>query len=173
MPKENTKGKKEIHKDNLETLAFYRNFALIGTVIQVVHLCLFYFLSSSFSTWNYVFLLFSLAVHGAAYKGLEKLAQPFLGPNGELLECGTDLSKSYFSEYAIDVIILTTGLQGLSALSNYFWLLWAAAPAYVVYKVWVTFLWPWFTSGPSGEEESGSGGKKEGKKPRHKYRQAR
>ncbi len=45
-----------------------------------------------------VFLLFSLAVHGAAYKGLEKLAQPFLGPNGELLECGTDLSKSYFSE---------------------------------------------------------------------------
>ncbi len=28
--------------------------------------------------------------------------------------------------YAIDVIILTTGLQGLSAISNYLWLLWAA-----------------------------------------------
>lgn len=32
QPKERRKGKKEIHRDNLETLAFYRKFSVAGTV---------------------------------------------------------------------------------------------------------------------------------------------
>lgn len=32
QPKERRKGKKEIHRDNLETLAFYRKFSIAGTV---------------------------------------------------------------------------------------------------------------------------------------------
>ena len=44
------------------------------------------------------FVLFALGVHLASYKALEYLARPYLGPNGELLEAGTDLAESYFSE---------------------------------------------------------------------------
>ena len=32
QPKEKRKGKKEIHKNNIETLKFYRKFSLIGSV---------------------------------------------------------------------------------------------------------------------------------------------
>lgn len=32
QPKERRKGKKEIHRANLETLAFYRKFSIAGTV---------------------------------------------------------------------------------------------------------------------------------------------
>ena len=32
QPKERRKGKKEIHKDNEETLAFYLKFTIVGTV---------------------------------------------------------------------------------------------------------------------------------------------
>ena len=44
------------------------------------------------------FVVFGVVVHAAAYKMLEYMARPYLGPGGELLEAGTDLSDSYFSE---------------------------------------------------------------------------
>lgn len=43
-------------------------------------------------------MVFAAIVHLASYKALEYLARPYLGPGGELLEAGTDLTDSYFSE---------------------------------------------------------------------------
>lgn len=45
-----------------------------------------------------LFLALGIGVQLACYKALEKMATPFLGPNGELLEAGMDLEETYFSE---------------------------------------------------------------------------
>lgn len=76
---------------------------------------------------------------------LVRLSQPHLGPGGELLEAGADLTDNYISEYdttvnslsigtlslslfssryVIDFVILTAFLQGLSFLTNLVWLFW-------------------------------------------------
>lgn len=150
QPKERRKGKKEIHKDNIESLRFYEKFSIVGSAIQVAHISLFYFLSSSFSYWNIVFLVFAVVVHVVAHQLLRYMARPLLGPSGELLEAGAEINSSFLAEYAIDSIILTTGLQGLSAISNYFWILFLLVPGYICYKLWMLIIWPWFTSGPPG-----------------------
>ena len=45
-----------------------------------------------------LFLAFAHLVHEASIKTLHYLSKPLLGPSGELLEAGADLSQSYFSE---------------------------------------------------------------------------
>ena len=42
--------------------------------------------------------MFSLVVQTCCYVGLQKMAAPDLGPNGELIQPGMDLSETYFSE---------------------------------------------------------------------------
>lgn len=166
-PKERRKGKKEIHKDNIETLNFYWKFVVVGTGVQVAHNLFSFFLSPEFSGFNYFFLVLAVAVQFGCYSVLHKMATPDLGPNGELREAGMDLAETYFSEYAIDFIILTSGVQVLSALSNYMWCLWLLGPGYLMYKLWAAILWPWFTSGPSGGEQE------ERKKQKQKHRKAK
>lgn len=45
-----------------------------------------------------IFFAFAMLVHLGCYTVLQKLAAPELGPSGELLEAGMDLSETYFSE---------------------------------------------------------------------------
>ena len=46
-----------------------------------------------------VFMVFGLSVHVVCRWILTRLAQPDLGPNGELIDAGADLSDNYISEY--------------------------------------------------------------------------
>ena len=47
-----------------------------------------------------VFLVLAVAVHVVAHQLLRYMAQPLLGPNGELLEAGMEINTSFISEYA-------------------------------------------------------------------------
>ena len=53
------------------------------------------------------FALFGPAVHGLCRWVLVRLARPHLGPSGELLEAGADLSDNYISEYVDYYIIIS------------------------------------------------------------------
>lgn len=44
------------------------------------------------------FLLLGGGVQLGCYHGLRKMATPYLGPSGELIEAGMDLSEAYFAE---------------------------------------------------------------------------
>jgi hypothetical protein len=48
-----------------------------------------------------LFALFGPAVHGVCRWVLVRLARPHLGPSGELIEAGADLSDNYISEYDV------------------------------------------------------------------------
>jgi len=98
---------------------------------------------------------------------LQKLSTPYMSPEGVLLEAGADLNASYIAEFTIDVVILTAGIQGLSAISNWFWLLWLLAPGYIFYKFWTLLIWPWFTAG-SPDTSEGKEGKKQKQKQKHR-----
>ena len=60
--------------------------------VDVVFFSFFFCLTLQF------FVVFGVLVHVVAYKVLEYIAKPYLGPSGELLEAGADLNDSYFSE---------------------------------------------------------------------------
>ena len=97
---------------------------------------------------------------------LASMAKASHGPGGELEDAGTDINDSWIAEYTKDAIILTSGLQVLSAISNYVWLLWLLLPGYIIFQLWTTLIWPWFTSGPPDTET-------ENKKQKTKFRKVR
>ncbi|CAG2176540.1 unnamed protein product, partial [Oppiella nova] len=51
-----------------------------------------------------------------------------------------------------DLIILTTGVQTLSLVSNYIWILWLFAPGRAIYMLWVNILGPWFFQQPDQQQ---------------------
>ena len=99
-------------------------------------------------------MCFGVAVHATALWGLSSMGRPLLGPNRELVEAGSELATSWIAELSVnlnesdallfkcmqflrsypellpllrylkDVVILTTGLQVLSGVTNYVWFLW-------------------------------------------------
>lgn len=72
--------------------------------------CKFTFVFTAILTSSHlqVFLVFGLCVHAVCNWVLVRLAQPYLGPSGELLEAGADLSDNYIAEYVLlDLIPLS------------------------------------------------------------------
>lgn len=67
---------------------------------------------------------------------LEKSGRPTYDPNTKALKSsGEDLAAPGLTEYMLDVIWVTWACQVLVMLfGNWFWLLWAAVPAYGAYK---------------------------------------
>lgn len=111
-------------------------------------------------------MVFAFVVNLVAYQILASMAKAIRGPGGELQDAGMDINSVWIAEYAKDVIILTSALQVLSAISNYIWLFWLLLPGYITYKLWTTLIWPWITSGPPDVES-------EGKKQKVKFRKMR
>ena len=58
-----------------------------------------------FSGGLQVALVLALVIQGACYYSLYKMAAPELGPGGELVEAGMDLSDTYFSEYVHSCLV--------------------------------------------------------------------
>ena len=75
-----------------------RRFPILIIVVGCFRCSSMYVHTFFFNLSRQFFVVFGVVVHVAAYKMLEYMARPYLGPGGELLEAGTDLSDSYFSE---------------------------------------------------------------------------
>lgn len=61
----------------------------------------FIYRSTVHSVHLQVFLVFGPCVHAVCNWMLVRLAQPYLGSSGELLEAGADLSDNYIAEYVL------------------------------------------------------------------------
>ncbi|KAF7274975.1 transmembrane protein 208 [Rhynchophorus ferrugineus] len=138
--KQATKGAKQILDENVATLKFYRNMAMISNALSLAILVFYH------STINIVFYIFSSLVYIGSYQFMAYMAKPKHTPTGQLLDSGVDLNmEGGIAENVKDVIILTAGCQLLSAfISNYFWFLWLLAPARLFWILWRNILSPYF-----------------------------
>jgi hypothetical protein len=121
---------------------------MIATANAIYFLVRMLWMYDSFSIWHWLGLGILIASHGISYHLLSLSAKATYSESGALLDVGTDLNlEGGMPEYFKDLIILTTAVQVLSIISDYFWLLMLAAPAYASYLLWGSVIQPWLTAG--------------------------
>lgn len=141
--KQGTKGQKQIVEENAETLKFYLRMALAANAVY--YALALTVLIDCFTWLNIFMLLISSATYVACYQFMAYISVPKYTESGQLIDAGVDLNmEGGLSEHVKDLIILTTGVQTLSLLSNYFWLLWLLAPGRAVHLAWSNILSPYF-----------------------------
>ncbi|XP_054165874.1 transmembrane protein 208-like [Oppia nitens] len=147
-----TKGQKQIVEDNKATLKFYSIMSITSMLIYILTMHLFF---SQLLTFKYLFIsVLSGSIYLTAFSVMKYMAKAVYSSTGALVDGGIDLNmESGFAEHMKDLIILTTGIQLLSLLSNYFWLLWLLAPGRGLYMLWVNVLSPWFFQQPTEQQE--------------------
>lgn len=150
--KQGTKGAKQIVEENKSTLKFYQY--VIGGV-NVLYLLLQYFLFWESFTALYVFLwLSSVALCLGSYQFMASMGRAKYSTDRGLLDSGIDLNmEAGMAEHAKDLVLLTSIVQCLSLVSNYFWILWLMAPGRAFYLLWVNILAPWFFAPPPEVDE--------------------
>ena len=168
--KQGTKGQKQIVEDNITTLKFYM-YIMCG--VNALYLITTYVFFWETFTLFYVMLFgVTTALHLGSYKFMATMAKATYDPvGGALLDGGIDLNMEQgMAEHSKDLILLTAGVQVLSLLSNYFWLLLLLAPIRALYMLWVNILAPWiFAEAPEVDEKKQK--KKEAKMERKMKRQ--
>ena len=152
--KQGTKGQKQIVEENKATLNFYL-YVICGA--NALYLTItFVFFWEAF-TLRYIMLLGTTsAMYIGSYKFMASMAKATYDPvGGGLLDGGIDLNMEQgMAEHTKDLMLLTAGVQVLSLLSNYFWLLLILAPARAFYMLWVNILAPWiFAEAPEVDEK--------------------
>ncbi|XP_074602376.1 transmembrane protein 208 [Brevipalpus obovatus] len=141
--KKATKGQKKILEDNKSTIKFYTMLSSGSLGLYLLVMWLFFFDHLKFGTMLSAFI--SLIIYVSAISFMQFMAKPSYSESGSLIDGGIDLNmEAGMAEYAKDLVILTVICQCLSLISNYFLLLWLAAPFYASYLIWVSVLAPWF-----------------------------
>jgi hypothetical protein len=92
---------------------------------------------ASVTNWTWGGLAFSAAAQAACFLGLRSLAQPILGPGGEVLDGGADFDmRGGFAEAYQDILYVAIFVQAGASFSPWFWLLWLVVPAFAGFKLW-------------------------------------
>ncbi|XP_073522760.1 transmembrane protein 208 isoform X1 [Phyllobates terribilis] len=143
-----TKGKKQIHEENKETLSFYLRIVLGASALYgAVALGIFY---HSCTFWSWASLVFSAVIYALAYRSMRGMAQATFSEDGSLVDGGIDLNMEQgMAEHLKDVVLLTAIVQVLSCFSLYIWSFWLLAPGRALYLLWVNVLGPWFSADSS------------------------
>ncbi|XP_076622559.1 transmembrane protein 208 [Colletes latitarsis] len=145
-----TKGAKQIVEDNRTTLSFYRNM-ILGAFGIYSTIMIFFF---KFTILSITLTIFSGIVYIGSYQFMKYIAQATYSESGVLSDSGIDLNmEGGIAEHVKDLIILTSGVQVLSLISNYFWWLWLLAPITVGWMLWKKILAPWFFAPASEQPE--------------------
>ncbi|KFB53146.1 AGAP003614-PA-like protein [Anopheles sinensis] len=133
--KKATKGSKQIVEENLATVKFYRNMSLIATGVQFLGFAVY----AELSTLAVIMTILSLAAHAGSYYFMALISKPKLTEKGDVIETGTDLNiEGGITEHVKDIVILTSGTQLVSILSEYFWLLMLFLPIRAGWLLWQT-----------------------------------
>lgn len=145
-----TKGAKQIKEENVSTLSFYTNMALGAMGIYfAVTMVLF-----ELTALTITIMAFSTIVYIGSYQFMSYMARATYSESGTLLDSGVDLNmEGGIAEHVKDLIILTSGVQILSLVSNYFWLLWLLVPFRGSWMLWKQILAPWFFAQPQEQPE--------------------
>ncbi|KAG6804127.1 transmembrane protein [Apis mellifera caucasica] len=145
-----TKGAKQIVEENKTTLNFYQNM-IIGAVGIYFMITMLFF---NFTTLATTLTIFSGIVYVGSYQFMKYIAHATYSESGQLLDSGIDLNmEGGIAEHIKDLIILTSGVQVLSLISNYFWLLWLLVPLRGGWMLWKQILAPWFFAPASEQPE--------------------
>ena len=146
-PKQRTKGKIEIFKDNQSDLKFYSRISFAATAVQIIILCLFFSWLRSLAT------ALITGMHYLAYRVMRSIARPTFVQN-QLIDGGIDLSLSNGMGEHMKDLVLFCGLVQIGALfTDYAWWLLLLAPIRVVYMVW-PLISPWLRSAPETMQET-------------------
>ncbi|XP_064641123.1 transmembrane protein 208-like [Lineus longissimus] len=141
--KQATKGQKQIVEENKSTLRFYSY--IIAVVCLFYSIVTYYFFWEKFTASYWVMPVISFLIYLACYKFMSYMSRPVYGETGHLIDGGTDLNmEAGMAEHVKDLILLTSIVQVLSLISNYFWILLLLAPGRAFYLLWVNILGPWF-----------------------------
>ena len=112
------------------------------------------FFSDSFTFKYQALTVFSGSVFAACIVTMNFMAKAVYSETGALLDGGLDLNmKDGFAEHLKDLIILTTSVQLLSLMSNYFWFIWLFAPGRAGFLLWSGFIAPWLFAPPPEVDE--------------------
>ncbi|XP_011328904.1 transmembrane protein 208 isoform X3 [Ooceraea biroi] len=145
-----TKGAKQIKEENASTLSFYTNMALGATGIYFVAMMVLF----EFTMLTITLTAFSAIVYTGSVQFMSYMARATYSESGQLLDSGVDLNmEGGIAEHVKDLIILTSGVQILSLISNYFWLLWLLVPLRGGWMLWKQILAPWFFAQPEEQPE--------------------
>uniref|UniRef100_A0A1L8D9J9 Transmembrane protein 208 n=1 Tax=Nyssomyia neivai TaxID=330878 RepID=A0A1L8D9J9_9DIPT len=139
--KQGTKGAKQIVEENAATLKFYRNMALIS---QGVHLMVMFLLQDSYTALTITMTIITIGLHIGSYQFMNFMSRAQYSESGALVDSGTDLNmEGGLAEHVKDLVILTSGTQIFSLISNYFWLLLLLIPIRAVWLLWGSVIKPW------------------------------
>ncbi|XP_076469962.1 transmembrane protein 208-like isoform X2 [Babylonia areolata] len=140
--KQGTRGQKQIVEENKATLSFYRYILIaVNAVFFSVYFLLFW---DQFTALPMTMWVVSVAASAGGYQFMASMGRPTFS-EGTLVDCGVDLNmEAGMAEHLKDLILLTSIVQTLSLLSNYFWLLLLLVPGRGLYMLWVNILGPWF-----------------------------
>ncbi|XP_065827713.1 transmembrane protein 208-like [Oscarella lobularis] len=156
MPsKKPTKGKKEIVEANKQTLSFYFRISMAANAVYVlIRMLLMY---DSFSLFHWFGLAGFIVAHGGGNYLLQAISRSTYSEAGVLIQAGMDLNMGGgLPEYCKDIVIFATGIQGLTIISDVFWLLIFLVPVYIVYSLWTPLIQPWLTAGSQPLDEPDS-----------------
>lgn len=135
--------------------------------VSAVHFVLSYLFSDSPS---YTMLILSWLIHAGSNVFLGKMSRPILTETGAILDSGVDLNmEGGFAEHIKDVIILTSGTQIVSIISNWFWFLLLLGPARAFHLLWGSVIKPYFFGGQE-EQDNGQVNEKKQKKMERKMK---
>nr|CAG4645933.1 EOG090X0IGL [Lynceus sp. MCZ IZ 141354] len=149
--KQATKGSKQIAEENVSTLKFYRNMAVIAAAVYFSTCVLWW---STTTTGDLVLFSIAAILNTGFYQFMVYMARPRYSETGQLLDCGVDLNlESGVAEHVKDLIILTSGIQSLASISRYFWLLGLVAPLRFGHMGWKHIISPWLFQPAQPEEK--------------------
>ncbi|XP_052865265.1 transmembrane protein 208 [Anopheles cruzii] len=146
--KKATKGSKQIVEENAATVKFYRNMSLIATGVQFLGFAVY----AELSTLAVIMTILCLVAHAASFYFMSLVSKPKLTEKGDIIETGTDLNiEGGITEHVKDIVILTSGTQLVSILSEYFWLLMLLLPIRAGWLLWNTVGKQFFQGDPAEE----------------------
>ncbi|XP_066586272.1 transmembrane protein 208-like isoform X2 [Prorops nasuta] len=145
-----TKGAKQIVEENMSTINFYRNMIFGATGIYLSFMLVLF----EFTTLPIFLTIFSGIVYIASFRFMTYMAKATYTESGQISDSGVDLNmEGGIAEHVKDLIILTSGVQVLSLVSNYLLLLWLLVPLKGFCMLWTHILAPWFFSAPPEQPE--------------------
>merc|ERR1712008_267612 len=140
MKKEQSKGQKQIDRENAESLKFYAIVCAAGILVSFIPPVL----NSRSSDEPFVYRPFMLPVFGLS---IHALLLKFLQM---MTSSGLDINQSNGTgEDFKDIIFVTVACQTLGALfSAYFWWAWALVPCVAFYRLCLRFWHHGFSRNP-------------------------
>ncbi|KPI87827.1 hypothetical protein ABL78_3054 [Leptomonas seymouri] len=169
-------------------IARMRAFAMITMVVNAVYVFFILYRNGGLPSFKDLMAIsFWAGQEYVAYSTLNKLAQPTLSPEGDLLDCIDASNPKELGYYTVvqDTLWVCWAVQLLCLLHPAFFVFYLPVPATLIYKVWGTVLRPLLSMyfGPRGQPDAEAGGndamrsrqerRKEGLKQRKALRRGR